>query len=85
MTFWTLPTIICFAILSATVFKLTEEMYKSISPNWINKKRLLRKIENMIAQETDILNSKTTYPSMRFSTMNRVNVLVMVKEIIDSM
>lgn len=85
MTFYTLPTLLLFSMLSATVFMLTVEFYKMCSPNWVNKKRILRRIENLIAQETDTLESPTAYPSTKTSALNRLNVLVMVKELIDSM
>lgn len=85
MTFWTIPTIICFAILSATVFMVTVEFYKMLSPDWVHKKALQRAVENLIAQETDTIQSKTAYPSAKTSAMNRLNVLVMIKELIDTL
>ena len=85
MTFYTIEMVICFAMLSALIFKMTENVYMWGSTKYINKKKLLRRIENMIAQETDTIQSKTAYPSAKTSAMNRLNVLVMVKELIDTM
>lgn len=85
MTFYTLPMLICFAILSATVFMLTVELYKILSPGWVNRKALIRKVEALIAQETDRLHDPNVYPSIKQQATNRINVLIYINEIIKSL
>lgn len=85
MTFYTLPMLICFAILSATVFMLTVELYKILSPGYINRKKLIRKVETLIAQETDRLHDPNTYPSVKQQATSRINVLIYINEIIKTL
>lgn len=74
-----------FATLAGMIFKAIEEVYKWTSPTYINKKKLTRKIETLIAEETNLLDTPYIFPSDKQAAYQRINTLVSIREIINTL
>lgn len=82
---WEIIMTILFAILAATTFELTKELYRQLSPDYISRKKLLKEMDELIVEEGEIINNPQTYPTNRGAALNRVNCLVYVREIVKSL
>ena len=81
---WDVFTTILFAILAATTFELTKELYRQLSPDYISRKKILKMIDRLVLEENERLKDPNVYPSSKTSALQRVNCLVYLKEIVKS-
>lgn len=82
---WTVATTILFAILAATTYELTKELYRQLSPDYISRKKILKMIDRLVLEENERLKDPNTYPSVKQQATSRINVLIYMVEIIKSL
>lgn len=86
MTFETIPMLICFATLSATVFELFRWMYHMIFwKDYVSRKALLRQINKLIREADETIQSDKAYPSAKQSAMSRTVTLTWIKTMIENL
>lgn len=81
---WSFIATCCFALVAAIIFEAVKEVYHWFSPDYVNRKKILKELDYMIVEEGNRLKDPNVYPSSKTSALQRVNCLVYIKEIIKS-
>ena len=86
MTFETIPMLICFSALSATVFELFRWIYHMIFwKDYVSRKALLRRIDKLIKEADETIKSPTAYPTTKQNAMSRSVTLTWVRTFIEKL